>query len=95
MGSLGPTTSVRMDACTPPLLARGLSGMIGKGLRGAEVVKAMQEHPAVYFAAVGGAAALMAQCVASLEVIAKSLEYAIEAIAANKEDVKVAMGTTH
>ena len=70
VGSIGPTTSVRMDACTPPLLARGLSGMIGKGLRGAEVVKAMQEHPAVYFAAVGGAAALMAQCVASLEVIA-------------------------
>lgn len=70
VGSIGPTTSVRMDACTPPLLARGLSGMIGKGLRGPEVVKAMQEHPAVYFAAVGGAAALMAQCVTSLEVIA-------------------------
>ena len=70
VGSIGPTTSVRMDACTPPLLERGLAGMIGKGLRGAQVVQAMQEHPSVYFAAVGGAAALMAQCVTSLEVIA-------------------------
>ena len=70
VGSIGPTTSVRMDACTPPLLERGLAGMIGKGLRGKQVVQVMQEHPAVYFAAVGGAAALMAQCVTSLEVIA-------------------------
>ena len=70
VGSIGPTTSVRMDACTPPLLERGLAGMIGKGLRGPAVVQAMMEHPAVYFAAVGGAAALMAQCVTSLEVIA-------------------------
>ncbi|MBQ8654646.1 MAG: Fe-S-containing hydro-lyase [Clostridia bacterium] len=70
VGSIGPTTSVRMDACTPPLLERGLSGMIGKGLRGAEVVAAMRKHPSVYFAAVGGAAALGAKCVTSLEVIA-------------------------
>lgn len=70
VGSIGPTTSVRMDACTPQLLKLGLSGMIGKGLRGAEVIAAMQENPSVYFAAVGGAAALGAQCVTALEVIA-------------------------
>ncbi len=70
IGSIGPTTSVRMDAATPALLALGLRGMIGKGLRGPAVVEAMKKHGAVYFAAVGGAAALMAACVTSCEVIA-------------------------
>ena len=70
IGSIGPTTSTRMDASTPTLLALGLRGMIGKGGRSPEVVAAMREHPAVYFAAVGGAAALMADCVTSCEVIA-------------------------
>lgn len=70
IGSIGPTTSTRMDASTPTLLAHGLRGMIGKGGRSAQVVAAMQEHPAVYFAAVGGAAALMAECITSCEVIA-------------------------
>ena len=70
IGSIGPTTSVRMDAATPTLLACGLRGMIGKGLRGKAVMDAMQAHPSVYFAAIGGAAALMAQCVTSCEVIA-------------------------
>lgn len=70
VGSIGPTTSTRMDSSTPTLLARGLRGMIGKGQRSDEVLQAMQEHPAVYFAAVGGAAALMAACVTSCEVIA-------------------------
>ena len=70
VGSIGPTTSTRMDASTPTLLAHGLKGMIGKGGRSAEVVEAMQKHKAVYFAAVGGAAALMAECVKSLEVVA-------------------------
>lgn len=69
VGSIGPTTSVRMDAMTPALLAQGLRGMIGKGGRGEAVVEAMKEHGAVYFAAVGGAAALMASCVTSLEVV--------------------------
>ncbi len=69
VGSIGPTTSVRMDAMTPALLTHGLRGMIGKGGRSKEVVAAMKEHGAVYFAAVGGAAALMASCVTSLEVI--------------------------
>ena len=70
IGSIGPTTSVRMDAATPTLLVHGLRGMIGKGLRGPKVVDAMKEHGAVYFAAVGGAAALMASCVTSCAVIA-------------------------
>lgn len=69
VGSIGPTTSTRMDASTPTLLAHGLRGMIGKGSRSQAVMEAMQEHPAVYFAAIGGAAALMAECVTSLEVI--------------------------
>ena len=69
VGSIGPTTSVRMDAMTPTLLSRGLRGMIGKGGRGPAVVEAMKEHGAVYFAAVGGAAALMASCVTDLQVI--------------------------
>ena len=70
IGSIGPTTSTRMDASTPTLLSLGLGGMIGKGMRSAEVMEAMQAHPAVYFAAVGGAAALMASCVTACEVIA-------------------------
>lgn len=70
VGSIGPTTSTRMDASTPTLLAHGLRGMVGKGQRSESVMQAMQEHPAVYFAAVGGAAALMAACVTSCEVIA-------------------------
>ena len=69
VGSIGPTTSTRMDASTPTLLMHGLRGMIGKGGRSQEVVKAMMERKAVYFAAVGGAAALMAQCVTALEVV--------------------------
>ena len=67
VGSIGPTTSTRMDSSTPT--TGGLRGMIGKGSRSAAVMAAMQEYPAVYFAAVGGAAALMAECVTSLEVI--------------------------
>lgn len=63
VGSIGPTTSTRMDAATPTLLSLGLKGMIGKGQRGQAVMDAMQEYHAVYFAAVGGAAALMARCV--------------------------------
>lgn len=70
IGSIGPTTSIRMDAYTPKLLEKGLRGMIGKGKRTAPVIEAMQAYPAVYFAAIGGAAALMASCVTSCEVIA-------------------------
>jgi fumarate hydratase subunit beta len=70
IGSAGPTTSYRMDAYTPALLEVGLNGMIGKGLRGPEVVEAMKKYGAVYFAAIGGAAALTAKCVKSAELIA-------------------------
>lgn len=70
VGSIGPTTSKRMDAMTPLLLSYGLRGMIGKGSRSKQVIEAMKAFPSVYFAAVGGAAALMAKCVTNLQVIA-------------------------
>ena len=69
VGSIGPTTSVRMDAATPTLLAHGLRGMIGKGLRGPAVVEAMKEHGAVYFAAIGGAGALLSSCIKKAEIV--------------------------
>ena len=59
-----------MDPYSPPLIERGLRGMIGKGLRSKEVPKAMREHGCVYFRAVEGTAALLAQCVKEAEVIA-------------------------
>jgi len=70
IGSAGPTTSYRMDAYTPALLARGLRGTIGKGQRSQAVVEAMKQHKAVYFAAIGGAAALIAQSIKAAEPIA-------------------------
>ena len=70
IGSAGPTTSYRMDAYTPQLLSKGLKGMIGKGKRSKEVTDAMKKHGAVYFAAIGGAAALNAKCVKAYELIA-------------------------
>ena len=70
IGSAGPTTSYRMDAYSPALIAEGLTGMIGKGKRGPEVVEAMKEHGAVYFAAIGGCGALLSQCIKKAEVIA-------------------------
>ncbi|MCQ2529876.1 MAG: Fe-S-containing hydro-lyase [Lachnospiraceae bacterium] len=70
IGSAGPTTSSRMDKYTPALLEKGLKGMIGKGRRSAEVIQGMKEHKAVYFAAVGGAGALLSKRIKSSEVIA-------------------------
>ncbi len=70
IGSAGPTTSYRMDAYSPILIEHGLRGMIGKGERGPEVVEAMKKYGAVYFAATGGAAALIAKSIVSAEVIA-------------------------
>ena len=70
IGSAGPTTSGRMDAYTPRMLELGLAGMIGKGGRSPEVVEAIARHGAVYFAAVGGAAALLARRVREVELIA-------------------------
>jgi len=69
IGSVGPTTSGRMDAYAPTLLRQGLRGMIGKGARNADVAAAMRETGAVYFAATGGAGALIAACVESAELV--------------------------
>lgn len=70
IGSIGPTTSGRMDAYSPALLDLGLKGMIGKGYRSAPVKEAMARNKAVYFAVVGGAAALLAQRVTGARVLA-------------------------
>ncbi|OQB13768.1 MAG: Fumarate hydratase class I, aerobic [Firmicutes bacterium ADurb.Bin193] len=70
IGSCGPTTSGRVDIYTPRLIELGLSGMLGKGERSDAVVQAMKAHTAVYFAAVGGAGALIAQCVTAAEPVA-------------------------
>jgi fumarate hydratase subunit beta len=69
-GSIGPTTSYRMDAYAPRLLSLGLRGMIGKGGRDAAVVAAMKAAGAVYFGAIGGAGALLAARVTRAEVVA-------------------------
>lgn len=70
IGSAGPTTSGRMDAYSPVLIEKGLTGMIGKGLRAPEVIAAMKEHGAVYFGAIGGAGALIAKRIIAAEIIA-------------------------
>jgi fumarate hydratase subunit beta len=70
IGSAGPTTSYRMDPYTPRMLEQGLKGMIGKGNRSPEVREALKKHKAVYFAATGGAAALIADSIKEAEVIA-------------------------
>lgn len=70
IGSAGPTTSYRMDAYSPTLIEQGLTGMIGKGKRGPEVVEAMKEYGAVYFGAIGGCGALLSKCIKKAEVIA-------------------------
>ena len=70
IGSAGPTTSYRMDAYTPRLLEQGLKGMIGKGLRNEEVITSMIKNKAVYFAAIGGAAALIGKAVKQAELVA-------------------------
>lgn len=70
IGSAGPTTSYRMDAYSPALIALGQTGMIGKGKRNAEVVEAMKTHGAVYFGAIGGCGALLSKCIKKAEVVA-------------------------
>ena len=70
IGSAGPTTSYRMDAYSPILLKEGLTGMIGKGKRGPEVVAAMKEYGAVYFGAIGGCGALLSKCIKKAEIVA-------------------------
>ncbi len=70
IGSAGPTTSYRMDPYTPALIERGLRGMIGKGYRDDKVLEAMKKGGAVYFAATGGAGALLSKTIREAEVIA-------------------------
>lgn len=70
IGSAGPTTSSRMDKYTPILLKQGLKGMIGKGKRSKEVISSMIENKAVYFAAVGGAGALLSKRIKASKIIA-------------------------
>ena len=70
IGSAGPTTASRMDRYAPKLLDMGLRGMIGKGKRTDEVKEAVMRNGAVYFAAVGGAGALLSKAIVSSEVIA-------------------------
>ena len=70
IGSAGPTTASRMDKYTPRLLDLGMGAMIGKGKRSPEVIDAVVRNQAVYFAAVGGADALLSKCITSSEVIA-------------------------
>lgn len=70
LGSAGPTTSYRMDPYAPKLLDLGLKGMIGKGLRSPEVIDAIKRNCCVYFAAIGGAAALIGKAVKEAEIVA-------------------------
>ena len=70
IGSVGPTTSYRLDPYAPKLIALGLKGMIGKGNRSEEVIEAIKTYKAVYFGAIGGAAALMAKSVQKAEIVA-------------------------
>ena len=70
IGSCGPTTAGRMDAYTPELLDNGLGAMIGKGVRSKEVIDAIKRNKCVYFGAIGGAGALIAECIKRAEVVA-------------------------
>jgi fumarate hydratase subunit beta len=70
IGSAGPTTASRMDKYTPLLLDMGMGGMIGKGKRSKEVIEAIVRNESIYFAAVGGAGALLSKCILASEVIA-------------------------
>ena len=70
IGSAGPTTSSRMDKYAPLLMEQGLKGMIGKGKRNEEVISAITDNICVYFAAVGGAGAILSKCITKSEVIA-------------------------
>lgn len=81
IGSAGPTTSGRMDAYTPALLEQGMLGMVGKGARNQAVVDSMKKNGAVYFAAVGGAGALIARTIKKYTVLAYP-ELGPEAVAA-------------
>ena len=70
IGSAGPTTASRMDKYAPQLLDLGLGAMIGKGKRSPEVIEAIKRNQSVYFAAVGGAGALLSKCIKKSEIVA-------------------------
>jgi fumarate hydratase subunit beta len=70
IGAAGPTTSYRMDPYAPVLIEKGLKGMIGKGIRGDAVIEAMKRYRAVYFAATGGAGALISKTIKRADVVA-------------------------
>lgn len=70
IGSAGPTTSYRMDSYAPTLLDLGQKGMIGKGVRGQNVIDSMIKNKAIYFGAIGGAGALISKCITKAEIIA-------------------------
>lgn len=70
IGSAGPTTSYRMDKYTPKMLEAGLKGMVGKGKRSPEVIQSIKDNKAVYFAAIGGAGALLSKCIKEAEIVA-------------------------
>ncbi len=70
LGPAGPTTASRMDPYSPLLIERGLKGMVGKGMRSEAVLESMREHGCVYFGAVEGTAALLADCVKEAELVA-------------------------
>lgn len=70
IGAAGPTTSSRMDSYSPRLIAQGLKGMIGKGMRSQPVKDVMKKYKAVYFAAVGGAGAILSSSIKNVEVLA-------------------------
>ena len=69
-GSAGPTSSYRMDIYSPRLMAEGLKGMIGKGMRSDAVKEAMKRYKAVYLGAIGGAGALISNCIRKVEIVA-------------------------
>jgi fumarate hydratase subunit beta len=70
IGPAGPTSSYRMDAYSPRLIAEGLKGMIGKGMRSKEVKEAMRKYRAVYLGAIGGAGALISGCIRKVDIVA-------------------------
>ena len=74
IGSIGPTTSYRMDFFTPKLIENGLKGMIGKGSRSPEVIAALQKYGAVYFGAIGGIAALVLNVLKRILSLTKILD---------------------
>ena len=88
IGSAGPTTSSRMDKYTPKLLDLGLKGMIGKGKRSKEVIESIVKNKCVYFAAIGGAGALLSKCIKKVLDSIKKIKYSIHGGKWKRNDVR-------